>query len=108
VERRIVVNSAIKVVGRLDAAEAGRPEYGFLPAAQLKRAQIAKPGTMFVSQPDIPVPLVVEFPFPSWATRPTEAGAAPSSTLRSLVQSTDPFAVVGAARGAIPDDDIPF
>ena len=34
VERRILVNSAIKVVGRLDAAEASRPEYGFLPPAQ--------------------------------------------------------------------------
>jgi DNA helicase HerA-like ATPase len=108
VERRIIVNSAVKVVGRLDAAEAARPEYGFLPAAQRQRALIAKPGTMFVSQPDIPVPLVAEFPFPAWATRPGEAGAAPAATLRSLVQSTDPFAVVGAARGGIPDDDIPF
>ena len=108
VERRIVVNSAIKVVGRLDAAEAGRPEYGFLPQAQRQRALIAKPGTMFVSQPDIPVPLVVEFPFPAWATRPSEAGPAPSATMRSLVQSTDPFAVVGAARGGIRDDEIPF
>jgi DNA helicase HerA-like ATPase len=105
VERRIVVNSAIKVVGRLDAAEASRPEYGFLPAAQQKRALIAKPGTMFVNQPDIPVPLVAEFPFPAWATRPAEAGPAPNATLRSLVSSTDPFAVVGAARS---DDDIPF
>jgi hypothetical protein len=51
---------------------------------------------------------VAEFPFPAWATRPGEAGAAPSATLRSLVQSTDPFAVVGAARGGIPDDEIPF
>ncbi len=72
VERRIVSNSAIKVVGRLDAAEAGRPEYGFLPAAQRVRATLAKPGTMFVSQPEIPVPLAVEFPFPAWATRLSE------------------------------------
>jgi DNA helicase HerA-like ATPase len=109
VERRILVNSAIKVVGRLDAAEITRPEYGFLPAAQQKRALIAKPGTMFINQPDIPVPLVAEFPFPAWATRPSEAGTAPSATLRSMVQSTDPFAAVSAARsGSIPDDDIPF
>jgi hypothetical protein len=112
VERRIIVNSAIKVVGRLDAAEAGRPEYGFLPPAQLKRALIAKPGTMFVNQPDIPVPLVAEFPFPAWATRPAEAGPAPSATMRSLVQGADPFAVVGAARNGrakkLADDDIPF
>jgi uncharacterized protein len=56
-------------------AEAARPEYGFLPAAHQKRATIAKPGTMFVMQPEIPIPLVVEFPFPAWATRPDEVGA---------------------------------
>jgi DNA helicase HerA-like ATPase len=108
VERRIVANSAIRVVGRLDPAEASRPEYGFLPPAQRTRALIAKPGTMFVAQPEIPVPLVVEFPFPAWATRPAEAGAPPSATLRSLVQSVDPFAVVGANGGKVGDDEIPF
>jgi hypothetical protein len=29
---------------------------------------------MFVSQPDIPVPLAIEFPFPAWATRSSEKG----------------------------------
>jgi DNA helicase HerA-like ATPase len=87
VERRIVVNSAIKVVGRLDAAEAGRPEYGFLPQAQRQRALIAKPGTMFVSQPEIPVPLTVEFPFPAWATRPSELVA----PVAGAHQPADPF-----------------
>ena len=77
VERRIVSNSSIKVVGRLDAAEAGRPEYGFLPPSQRTRATLAKPGTMFVSQPEIPVPLSVEFPFPAWATRQAECGTPP-------------------------------
>ncbi len=118
VERRIVSNSAIRVVGRLDAAEATRPEYGFLPPAQRARALIAKPGTMFVNQPEIPVPLVIEFPFPAWATRPSEAGAAPSATLRSITQSVDPFEVVaspqlagarsGAVGSSLSDDDIPF
>jgi uncharacterized protein len=110
VERRIVANSAIRVVGRLDPAESGRPEYGFLPPAQRARALIAKPGTMFVSQPELPVPLVVEFPFPAWATRPAEAGPAPRATLRSLTQATDAFAVVGArpAGASLSDDDIPF
>lgn len=106
VERRIVTNSAIRVVGRLDPAEASRPEYGFLPPAQRQRALLAKPGTMFVNQPDIPVPLCLEFPFPAWATRVSEAGRAPSETLRSITQSADPFAVVGS--GATTDDDIPF
>ena len=77
VERRIVSNSAIRVVGRLDAAEAGRPEYGFLPASQRVRATIAKPGAMFVSQPQIPVPLAIEFPFPAWATRLSECASPP-------------------------------
>ncbi|MDG4766967.1 ATP-binding protein [Solwaraspora sp. WMMD406] len=107
VERRIVTNSAVRVVGRLDPAEASRPEYGFLPAAARQRVLLAKPGTMFVNQPDIPVPLCLEFPFPAWATRHSEAGAAPSGTLRSITQAADPFAVVGS-RSAISDDDIPF
>ena len=75
VERRIVANSAIRVVGRLDTAEAARGEYGFLPPVQRQRATIIKPGTMLVSQPELPVPMVVQFPFPAWATRASEAGA---------------------------------
>jgi DNA helicase HerA-like ATPase len=104
VERRIVANSAVRVVGRLDPAEASRPEYGFLPPAQRQRALLAKPGTMFVSQPEIPVPLCVEFPFPSWATRPSEAGPTPSATMRSITQAADPFVVAGAGS----DDKLPF
>jgi DNA helicase HerA-like ATPase len=73
VERRIIANSSIRVVGRLDTAEAGREEYGFLPPAQRQRATILKPGTMLLAQPELPVPLVLEFPFPAWATRASEA-----------------------------------
>jgi uncharacterized protein len=107
VERRIISNSAIKVVGRLDAAEASRPEYGFLPAGQRIRATIAKPGTMFVSQPAIPVPLAVEFPFPAWATRlsevddaspapptgtdPTQGGGFPGTAGRVPLPDAPPF-----------------
>lgn len=82
VERRIVGNCSVKVVGRLDPAEASRPEYGFLPSSQRLRATLAKPGTMFVSQPEIPVPLAVAFPFPAWATRLSEV-AGPITTVRS-------------------------
>jgi hypothetical protein len=78
VERRIVANSAVRVVGRLDSAEAGRGEYGFLPPTQRQRATIVKPGTMIVSQPMLPVPIVLEFPFPAWATRSAEAGPNPA------------------------------
>lgn len=91
VERRIVANAAIRVVGRLDSAEAGRPEYGWLPTAQRQRSTIVKPGTMLVSQPQLPVPMVVEFPFPAWATRPSEA--APGAAGGSAVDGdADPFA----------------
>ena len=77
VERRIIANSAIRVVGRLDSAEAGRDEYRFLPGPQRQRATIIKPGTMIVNQPELPVPLVIDFPFPAWATRVDEAVARP-------------------------------
>jgi DNA helicase HerA-like ATPase len=82
VEGRIVSNAALRVVGRLDAAEAERPEYGFLTAAGRGRAGILKPGTMIVLQPEIPTALLVRFPFPAWATRKSEVAAA----------TADPFA----------------
>ena len=83
VEGRIVANAALRVVGRLDPAEAERPEYGFLTAAGRGRAAILKPGTMIVLQPEIPAPLLVRFPFPAWATRKSEVAAAATA---------DPFA----------------
>jgi uncharacterized protein len=102
VERRIVSNSAIRVVGRLDSAEAGRPEYGFLPPSQRARATLAKPGAMFVSQPEIPVPLAVEFPFPAWATRLSECPAPPRPPAAA---AGDVFARLPAV---VDDDEPPF
>ncbi|MGQ0848527.1 MAG: ATP-binding protein [Actinomycetota bacterium] len=86
VERRIIANCAIRVVGRLDPAEGAREEYGFLSAVQRQRATILKPGTMLLTQPELPVPLVLEFPFPAWATRASEA-----SPIRTTAESADPF-----------------
>jgi len=86
VERRVVSNSAIRVVGRLDTAESERSEYGFLTAAARQRAAILKPGSMMLSQPQIPVPLQVRFPFPAWATRSSEVATEPGD---------DPFAKFG-------------
>jgi len=102
VERRIVANCSIRVAGRLDAAEASRPEYGYLPPAQRQRATLAKPGTMFVSQPDIPVPLAIEFPFPAWATRPAEKGAW-AGVETGPAAPADPFASIPGA-----DDPPPY
>jgi DNA helicase HerA-like ATPase len=79
VERRVIANSAFRVVGRLDSAESQRGEYGFLPAVTRARANILKPGSMILQQPPIPVPLQIRFPFPAWATRADEA-AAPADT----------------------------
>ena len=76
VERRVIANSAFRVVGRLDTAEAARSEYGFLPAVTRQRAGILKPGSMILLQPHIPVPIQLRFPFPCWATRAEEAAAA--------------------------------
>jgi DNA helicase HerA-like ATPase len=91
VERRIIANSAIRVVGRLDTAEASRDEYGFLPAVHRQRATIVKPGTMILSQPELPIPLVTQFPFPSWATRRSEVGTPAGSAPSTSDASADPF-----------------
>jgi DNA helicase HerA-like ATPase len=72
VAQEVMENAAIRVAGRLDAAEAERAEYGWMLPSTRARARLLKPGTMVVSQPSIPVPLVVEFPFPPWATRKEE------------------------------------
>jgi DNA helicase HerA-like ATPase len=86
VERRVVANAALKVVGRLDAAESERAEYGFLTRVARLRATMLQPGSMIVAQPDIPTSILLRFPFPSWATRQSEAAAD--------TQARDPFARV--------------
>jgi len=59
---------------------------------------------MFVSQPQIPVPLAIEFPFPAWATRlsecaepprPVPGGPAPGGPAPDLISRLP------------PEDDIP-
>lgn len=76
VSPEVMENAAIRVVGRLDAAEAERAEYGWMLPSTRARARLLKPGTMVISQPSIPVPVVVEFPYPPWATRKEEVAAA--------------------------------
>jgi hypothetical protein len=72
VASEVLENAAIRVSGRLDAAEAERSEYGWMLPSTRARARLLKPGTMVLSQPAIPVPLVLRFPFPPWATRSEE------------------------------------
>jgi DNA helicase HerA-like ATPase len=72
VERRVVSNAAVRVSGRLDAAEAERSEYRYMPGSVRSRTTILTPGTMVLHQPDVPTPMLVTFPFPAWATRAEE------------------------------------
>jgi DNA helicase HerA-like ATPase len=81
VASEVLENAALRVTGRLDAAEAERAEYGWMLPSTRARARLLKPGTMVLSQPSIPVPLVVDFPFPPWATRKEE-----------VAEEGDPFA----------------
>ena len=46
---------------------------------------------MLVSQPELPIPLVVEFPFPAWATRASEAGAAVGAPGADTAGAPRPF-----------------
>ncbi len=73
VERRVVANAAIRVVGRLDAAEAERPEYRYLPTSFRQRALMLPQGAVILHQP--------RSPFPSWSTSPSPPG--PPSGRRS-------------------------
>lgn len=73
VEERVVGNAALRVVGRLEACESQKSTYGWLTASLNQRATLLLPGTMLISQPQVPVPLLVRFPFPAWATRRSEA-----------------------------------
>ena len=70
---RVVGNSALRVVGRLESAESSHDTYGWLSPTLRRRAAILLPGTMIVSQPQIPVPLTLTFPHPAWATRHSQA-----------------------------------
>ncbi len=45
---------------------------------------------MIVAQPELPIPLVLQFPFPAWATRAGEAGANPAAASTTTLPA-DPF-----------------
>ena len=64
-------NASLKVAGRLDANEADA--YRFLSSALRERASRFMPGTMVLSQPIVPEPIPLRFPFPAYATNPDEA-----------------------------------
>jgi hypothetical protein len=67
----VVRQPALKICGRLDATEAA--EYKFLSSELRERATRFLPGTMVCSQPRIPVPIALRFPFPPYATNAGDA-----------------------------------
>lgn len=69
----VTQNAAIRISGRLDPAEAERPEYGWMSPAARARARLLMQGRVLVSQPSVPAPLAVQLPFPPWATSASEA-----------------------------------
>ncbi len=85
VDRDITNNASLEVVGQIKASESA--ELGFLPPAMRARAQIIAPGTMITSQPLLPAPVPIRFPFPPYATRYAEVLASPDddATGRSLL-----------------------
>ena len=72
VERRVVANAAIRVVGRLDAGEADHSSYRYLSPVLQRRSLLLSPGSVIIQQPELPTPLVINFPFPAWATNARE------------------------------------
>ena len=83
VEPTVVRNAAVKVVGRLDAGEAG--EYRFLSPELRERASRFLPGTMVLDQPLIPAPIPIRFPFPAFATSVAEAKSAKTEERQTSV-----------------------
>jgi uncharacterized protein len=64
-------NASLKVAGRLDASESDA--YRFLSPSLRERATRFMPGTMVVSQPTVPEPIPIRFPWPPYATNPDDA-----------------------------------
>ncbi|MFN7065669.1 MAG: ATP-binding protein [Aquificaceae bacterium] len=72
IEKRIIANSALKVLGRMDSSEVLSKEYEYLTGNFRQRAIMLKKGTMILYQPDVPNPMIIRFPKPAWATRRSE------------------------------------
>lgn len=91
-------NASLKIVGRLDASEADT--YRFLSSGLRERATRFMPGTMVVSQPIVPEPIPIRFPWPPYATNPDDA--APDE--RAAEDAEQIGRRVGAFAG--PEDDL--
>ncbi len=72
VSRKIILNSSVKVVGRMSPEELESSEYGFLSNEMKLRLLSAQPGKLIIYQPGVFTPLPITFPYPFWATRKDE------------------------------------
>ncbi len=72
VSKKIIMNSSIKVVGRMSPEEVHSPEYEFLSDEMKKRLTVFQPGRLILYQPSVFAPLPIKFPLPFWATRLSE------------------------------------
>ncbi len=79
VDASVLDNAAIKVVGRMDAAEVMHDQYGWMLPSMRERARLLRPGQMVLQQPTVPVPLTLRFPRVPWATRADEVAADPEA-----------------------------
>ena len=86
-------NASLKVAGRLDAGES--EAYRFLSASLRDRASRFMPGTMVVSQPVVPEPIPVRFPFPPFATNQDEALADKEADQRKVDEITERLVAYG-------------
>jgi DNA helicase HerA-like ATPase len=73
VELRVIANAAFRVVGAWMPPRRRRTSTGSC-LRQPRRAGILA-GTPIVHQPELPVPLLLQFPSRPWATRPARSGA---------------------------------
>jgi DNA helicase HerA-like ATPase len=72
VSKKIIMNSSVKVVGRMSPEEVHSPEYDFLSDEMKKRLTVFQPGRLILYQPSVFAPIPIKFPLPFWATRFSE------------------------------------
>lgn len=87
IEPRILANAAIKINGRLDSAESTHKEYDHLGGSFRKRSLMIRPGTMIVHQPELSSPILVNYPFPAWATRKNEVADNPEEIKKDIYEN---------------------
>ena len=92
-------NASLKVAGRLDASES--EAYRFLSPALRERATRFMPGTMVASQPIVPEPIPIRFPFPPFATNPDEAAPDRAADQHRLQQLERNLTALGGPRVAL-------